>query len=354
MRDVRTHAAEKVAGRRIVAVALSLFAFARGSAPDLAFAQDVAPSDALLDLTWTAPADCPQHDEVVARVDAIVGPRRAGQHSLRARAELSASKVVPRYRLRLLVGAETSPRTLADDDCSRLADAAALVLALDIDPEALTREHAAAPGPVEPTAPPVSTPVPPPAPPPPQKKARRARSKPPPQERAIGVTLGGRFVFDSGSLPRPTMGLGLAVDLRRGPWALELQGTAFHERFTVGGPHGGVGGAYVRLATGSLFGCFDGRARWVDVGGCVGGELGRQATEGVSISQPGESAGVWSAVGTMLRVRGWPRLPISPSAGVLVGFPLSASSITIERVGTVFEAPGAFVRVFLGLEGKIL
>lgn len=355
MREVRTCVAE--VRRPWFAVAtLSLLAFVCGSVPGRAYAQPIDPSSELLDLTWSAPPGCPQHDEVAARVNQIVGPRRAGQRSLQARGELSASKVPPRFRLQLRVGAETSSRTLSDDDCSRLTDAAALVLALDIDPEALTRESNETPAPASEVVAPVSSAVPPPASAPTSvsKAPRRAHRRPPLREAIVGVTLGGRFVFDTGSLPRPTMGIGLAIDLRYGPWALELQGTAFQERFTVGGPHGGVGGAYVRLATGGLFGCFDARTRWADFGGCLGGELGRQATAGVSILRPTESAGLWSAWGPMVRGRAWPKLPISPSAGLLVGFPISASGVAIEQVGAVFEPPNAFVRAFLGVEGKIL
>jgi hypothetical protein len=39
---------------------------------------------------------------------------------------------------------------------------------------------------------------------------------------------------------------------------------------------------------------------------------------------------------------------------VVVGHPISAPSVVIERFGTVFEPPLAFFRGFLGLEAQFL
>lgn len=312
---------------------------------------------ALLDLEWSAPAGCPDHAHVVGRVDALVGKRRPAQHSLVARGRITPTGgASPRYRLELTIGGAGSdaraPRIMTGDDCARLAEAAALVLALDIDPEAGTHVEEPEPAPdqhdpVDPEVPALLTPRTPPLAAP---RARRAAPSPSPTPVRTKGSGGARLLFDSGSLPRPTLGAAAAFLLVRGPLALDLQAAWFPSRFTISGPHHGVGGAYVSLATFGAHACWGGVAGEVDWRGCLGGELGREATTGVSIAHPESSASLWSAVSGMIRARVWPERSLSPILGVAAVHPLSAATVQIQGFGTVFEPPAALIRLFLGLE----
>jgi hypothetical protein len=320
--------------------------------------EPLAPLAPLLDLAWTAPAGCPDQAHVVAHVEELVGKRRPSQHPLQARGRLTTSSAGPRYRLELFIGAdERSTRTMNGDDCARLADAAALILALDIDPEALTR--GAEPEPSPPVA--VTPPAPEPTPPaklavlaPGPRPAPVAPLAPHVHRNAVDAVLGGRAVLDTGSLPRTTLGLGAAAEITRGSLALDVSVVGYKSQFTVDGPRNGVGGAYVALVAFAAHGCWGGAGRAVDWRGCVGGELGRESTRGVSIARPESSASLWSAVSLMLRARVWPDRAVSPALGLALVHPVTAPKVGIQGFGTVFEPPALLVRFFLGIEAHFL
>lgn len=325
-------------GRRLCSIALLLLAPFAGEREGRA--------EAPFDLEWTAPAGCPDREHVVARVGEIVGPNPRVRRRVSARAHiLSATSAAPKYRMELWLGEGASARTMNGDDCARLAEAAALVIALDIDPDALSREEKS-PEPAEP----------PPSPPEPPRAAKRPPRKPapppPPPETRFESGFGARVIFDAGTLPRPASGLGLVLDLARGPFAVELQGTGYFKRFTVDGPRQGTGGAYVALGTLGVMGCWRGLGSGLAWRACAGGEIGRESTRGVNIARPGGSAGFWSALSAMLHVRAWPQLAMSPVAALVVGHPLSAASVQIEGFGTVFQPSEVFLRLILGAEAN--
>ncbi len=312
----------------------------------------------LLDLAWSAPPECPDKDHVVAEVADLVGPRHPGQRPLTARGTIS-SRPSPRpyYALELVVGGEAKPRTMTGVDCARLASAAALVLALDIDPGALEREAPApaAPSGEEPAPPPAG--VPPtatPTPTPTRKPGRRRPVVHPRRPRpSFEATLGPRFVLDVGSLPRETAAAGAAFSIAREALALEVQGTGYGRRFTTNGPRNGAGGAYVDLLSLAAHGCARSLVARVEWRGCLGGELGREATRGISIAQPASSSSVWGAISAVFRARAWPDRVVSPTVGVVVGTPVTAPRVVIDGFQTVFEPPVVFVRAFLGIEAKL-
>src|SRR4051812_12285031 len=92
-------------------------------------------AEPMLELHWSAPAECPDRERVVARVEELVGRMPEGKHTLVATGAVTKA---PRYTLSLTIG-DAPARVMSGDDCDKLADAAALVIALDIDPDALSR-----------------------------------------------------------------------------------------------------------------------------------------------------------------------------------------------------------------------
>src|SRR4051812_1082411 len=78
--------------------------------------------DSLLVLEWSAPPECPDRKNVVARVESLIGDSDASGQRVEARAVVTRSG--PRYRLDLVVrGPKTSKRTLDGEDCEKLASA---------------------------------------------------------------------------------------------------------------------------------------------------------------------------------------------------------------------------------------
>jgi hypothetical protein len=87
-----------------------------------------------LELSWEAPAGCPNGDSVVAEVTRLTG--KADSSGLSARANVSQT---PDQRWRVLInlsGSAVGHRELTADTCAQLAKASALIVALAANPEA--------------------------------------------------------------------------------------------------------------------------------------------------------------------------------------------------------------------------
>lgn len=338
---------------RVVVGALAFVALTSSTAA-------AAETERLLALEWSAPPECPDRDTVVARVQERLGkPRSSAKHIVSAHARVTKAEAKPRYRLELsIVGDATTTRTLSGEDCSHLVDAAALILALDIETgaqaytgrvdadDALDESSPAAiPAPDEPRRD--------------DREERRPEAHRPKQvaehrDPTIHLTGGARLTLDAGSLPRTAVGVGPAFALARDHLMLDLQGIVFGERFTVAGPRSGRGGAYVDLSVVAAHGCWRSAAFDVEVRGCVGGELGLESTTGVSVARPTTATGWRSAASGMVSARLLPRRFISPTAGFSIAFPIDAPPVYIEGFGTIFEPPSVVLRGFLGLDVNFL
>lgn len=354
--------------RRAIRAAVLLPAVATIAIAGFARAQSsAAPSVPILALDWSAPPECPDAAHVKARVEQLVGHTH-GDKTLTAEGRMTASNA--RYRVELRIGAGApSRRTMTGSDCARLAEAAALIFALDIDPDALARattaqvepEKAPAPGPRRPDGDGGDAS---------DTLRERAPEKPdalvdPRRDRHAGprhhgegpgepveIGVAARLLFDQGSLPQATLGLGAAVEIARGAFFFDL-GPSIYQRQFVGGPRSGSGGAYVELMTLNARGCTRHAAAPFQVRACLGGELGREGTRGVGIADPTASSALWGALSIGLEARAWERSRLSPSFGVGVGHPLVAPDVVIHGFGTLFEPPILFVRAHLGLEVRL-
>lgn len=83
-----------------------------------------------LELTWDAPAGCPDEKGVRDRVDALAPPTAGAESVLRAEARITRTN--GRFRMTLVVGdrSGSGERTLDSDSCEDLAGAAAVALGL--------------------------------------------------------------------------------------------------------------------------------------------------------------------------------------------------------------------------------
>ncbi len=313
-------------------------------APAEARAEDGAP-EPILDLEWNAPPECPGRAQVTARVEELVGHTHAPR-TLPARGDITTSPEGPRYRLGLVVGrAPASDRTMSDADCARLAEAAALILALDVDAAARELEHSPS---REESAVDEASERTPPAPPRSTRRPPQGERAPLTRRDAVSLSAGLRALLDDGSLPRTTGGVGIVVGIARGSVGVDLHASAYERQFT-GGPREGTGGAYVDLAAAGAHACLQSVLDRTGLRACAGGELGRMGTRGVGIAQPGASAAFWGAATLSFEARPLQERVVAPVIGVTFGHPLSAPDVVIRGFGTLFEPPVLFFRTHVGL-----
>lgn len=97
----------------------------------------VAPEGAPV-VRWSAPSQCPAAEAVEAAVAAYVG-RPLGDEAVHAEARVTASADGFALALTIRRGDEADERALADPNCAVLADAAALMVAVAIDPDAAAK-----------------------------------------------------------------------------------------------------------------------------------------------------------------------------------------------------------------------
>ena len=96
-----------------------------------------------IDLTWEAPSGCPQSADVVARAQAHLPSPAAAEPSLRAVARVTRDGRDYQLRHELRSGDVVARKQLAVESCEAAADAAALLIALALDPEAADARIAA-------------------------------------------------------------------------------------------------------------------------------------------------------------------------------------------------------------------
>jgi hypothetical protein len=93
------------------------------------------------ELAWAAPQECPKIDEVRARVDELLAhaPAAVGEPIVAdVRVTAGPSGFVAHLQLRS--GETEGRRELGDPDCRELGEAVALIVALAVDPELMSRE----------------------------------------------------------------------------------------------------------------------------------------------------------------------------------------------------------------------
>jgi len=242
-----------------------------------ALARAAAPAE--LTLTWQAPASCPAPTDVEAQFARLLGGAArtpSGKH-IAAQAVVRAA-APDRWSLELatVLDQAVGHRSLAGDSCTSVASAAALILALMIDPAAAERA-------MEPPAP-ARTPIEP-APtrrPPPEAIVTASAPREPTERRAITPYARAFAGVVVALLPTPAPAAGLALGARRGRLGAELTGVATDERRVTA--IGSAGGDFRLLAGGArACGALGGRAVVWQV--CLGGELERLSGVGVGVSK---------------------------------------------------------------------
>jgi hypothetical protein len=176
-----------------------------------------------VEFRWDAPAECPSEVEVVAQLERLLGGPVADQGDRRLTAIARVRQESDgRWDLRLwtVTEDETSQRSMSGEDCVVLAEAAALLAAMAIDPSVLARGEASAAAveqaeqaeTVEGGEP---APEPEPEPPAVEPPKTEPRPEPPParRQRRFIVALGANAGISFGDLPGvgPIVRLGVAL-----------------------------------------------------------------------------------------------------------------------------------------------
>jgi hypothetical protein len=266
--------------------------------PLTAHAQATAP----FHLRWSGPPSCPRESDVVLETERLLGASTAAPLAVPIEAEAQVAAGKRGFELLLRVGpiGHTRARSLAAPRCEELAHAAALVVALAVDP-ALSLASADGTGGPPATVPPVCpepavlpapaacpvcsrSPAPPPPPPP-------SRAAPTPAWH-VAVVAGASVAY--GELPRSLPRANLGVAYRAQSYWLELSaGAAFasSERLARG-----------RVATfahwyGAPRFCVEPDLGWARLGGCAVAELGVLKASGFGVTSPQTQRDWWVAPG---------------------------------------------------------
>ncbi len=317
-----------------------------------------------MQLEWVAPPECPPQAAVVSRVRAL-----AGDHALALERRVRARVVrvdARRWRLELTVGEEDAePRIFESDECSKLANATALIVSLDLRSRERREDGATEPL-TEPAAEPLTKPPtePPMEPEPPAEgvPARRGTgpSRPstplspssaaPRVARSVPhVLLGTRLLGDAGSLSGPAAGVGFSGALVYDRWRAQVGATLFAPRFAAVDGQREVG-VRTYLRTADVQGCWSMVASPLELDGCAGLQTGGLYAVGVGVRRPSTSAGTWFSALAGITGRHAIASRFRLIASVEVGVPILVPEAVIEGVGKVYSPAAVFGRVSVGFE----
>ncbi len=316
-------------------------------------------------LDWIAPPDCPDLNAVRSSVEARLSPDPPAGSPFWAGA-VARFEGERRWSLRLETRqAEGSwERVLVGPSCDAVARAAAVILALAIDPNARS-------SPAEPSV--ASFDLPPPATG--SGRAGGAAAMPTPPEPARTPTApaaaapdGGVSIraprraetvrtlvhafggLDAGTLPGPTVAAGAGVGLLAGRVRASLAAVyAFPASGTV--PDEAERGGDLDLVAGSLGVCLRAvELRAFAVGPCARGEVGVVRGRGTGVENPRSASAPWYSVGAGAEATYEVGAAVALVARASAIAPLTRPRFFLERLGTVHEPAPATGRLELGAE----
>ena len=333
----------------VVALALVLTAplTARAEAPPVA-AVDAPPAPTVpeLALTWQAPAGCPSSGDVQAQFARLLGgAARAptGKHIAATLAVRSSAPETWTLDLATVLDGAAGRRTLEGDSCASVTSAAALILALMVDPAAAERAVAE------------SAPAPPPPVAPPSKAPTTLTVAPPEPAPAPRTVFGFARVFAGGVaafLPTPAPAAGLAVGARRRRLAAELNVLASEERSAPAVMLTPAAGGDFRLIAGGARACGELGGHAIIWSVCAGGELERLSGTGfganAGVSPTPKSALMGAGTGGLLVT-----LPLAPSFSLALDLDavvrVYRPTLAINTEDRVFRVPLASAFAALGI-----
>jgi hypothetical protein len=309
-----------------------------------------APAAEPVQLSWSAPDECPTQSALQAEVERYLGQALDEPRSQRvvAKAIVEAQAEGLTLTLSVETGVGASVTQVGAPDCKTLTDLTALKVAMAIDPMAVLdhvqkAEAAAVAQPEQPQGP-----APEPEPEPEPKPVPKPEPEPKPARTVGGaVRIGANVGW--GDLPGFGAGLGVAAALRLSKWQIEGGADFWFPREARFDDLSGVGGD-LRLLAGHLSGCAAPAYRTVEFPLCVGIELGSMHGTGVGLAQPLESRRLWSAALVGPGVTWQPTRIFAIWLRATAAVPLVQPSFFVEDVGDVWRAKPAAIRGSAGVE----
>ena len=323
------------------------------------------PVRAELDLSWEAPPNCPQRDEVLERIRALAGS--ALDETAGLSLEGTIAKASGRYQLTLLVraGDDARKRVIASDSCADLAGAAAVTVALllGVDATALdagsSDARAADPNAAKADAskqsapnedgrsrkPPQPSPAAAPAPP---AESPPSSESPSPWAFLARAPTGS---VDFGPLPRPALTVGLGVGVRYDAWRIVLAGRLGKTQTVDAPDSGGAFGAELDRITGELSTCRGFRVSPFELAPCVVLALEHVKARGYGdgISSMSERT-TWPGLGAGAVAHWYALESLAFFTGVSGTVQLSRPRIVIEGAGEVARLAPIAISTTFGAE----
>jgi hypothetical protein len=273
---------------------------------------------------WSGPEGCPGEAAVRRRVLELAAPG-AGLD-----ADVVVTEAEGRFRAALHVrtGPSLGERFLDETSCERLAESAAVILAMSGTP----LETVAL------------------SPPPPSPRARVAPAAPPVAPPQTIVRIRAHASVDVGTLPAPTLGGGIAVAFTPGDRiAIGLAGTIWVEQTATVASLANQGARF-SLLTGDATGCYGFHGSTFEVSPCAVLELAHLTATGVGESQKLSPTATWLAVGVGAAVR-WEVARHFALVAELDGLvPTQGQSFVLEPHGTVHTIGPVAGRGYFGPE----
>ncbi len=229
-----------------------------------------AASPGAFTFAWSAPPECPSQEQVQGDISRLVGgePRPHDGSDLQvevavSRRDLWSAELTTQH------AGQTGHRTIEAPSCQAAAAAIALIVALSLDPDAVsTRAQtspASRPGPVSP-------------------------------ERRLKLLAGVHAQGRVGTLPGTDVGVGLGIGLAGARWRAELRWTRGLRRDRVAALPSGAAGRF-NVDTASLTGCIDLRRSRLEFGPCAVAEAGRASATGYGVTAGFSKHVPWLAAG---------------------------------------------------------
>jgi hypothetical protein len=287
-----------------------------------------APDELPLRLSWSAPDGCPSASSVRAEIRRRVDLAAGGQVSdlISAEAEIRAtSSGAFQLSLRTTVGQTVGERELSGPDCSQLADAAALVLALLIRPQTAAEPPRATPPVVE-----------------------QPRTGQPAHLPRFAVGMGGVVAYRV--LPSLTEGLDLRFVMQGARWAAMVRAGGFLSRGADAPILPGARATFYRWewAAAACVQTWPGRRAGAAL--CAGGALVRVSGESAGVASRGQAAALWpealAEASVYVHVTPWARVRLSLEGRALGRAP----DFAILGLGSVYRPASASLRGALGVD----
>jgi hypothetical protein len=289
-----------------------------------------------VELTWSAPPECPTGAGVLARVRELTGAAADGAPLVRAEGEIK--KVGNAFELRLLTEQEgqRGERLVRSAQCDDLRGVAAVALTLLLtsgaQPDTGSSSGADGTGAPEPTPGP---PQPPPA------AAENPVPEPPHAPDVVASPASWRVLLTApqlalqlGPLPRPSPALSLGLGLEGAWWSLRLLGQWGTEQ-SIAAPVAGYG-AEAQRATAGLWACTELHAGRFSLAPCLLGSVARLRASGygpflVPLSRVEYTWAVGAGLVGRARVTNWLALMVA------VGGQVELQRPELRLDGTAFD-----------------